>query len=185
MFVVALFTLAVLPAHAGSQSQQTVPPPKPFPGSSTSTAKPPDPAPQTGAAQAPVMTPQGPAAPPKSGCDAASLGAPVYPGAEYVDSFDAGKGQRFCMFGTDGGYADIVEYYKRTLKTGNREIFRAPGVWQFDLGRFSEETMAYAPGILVKDYAWNGSAGYLALRGPQEKRYKTIIQIVPPSGPVR
>jgi hypothetical protein len=58
-------------------------------------------------------------------------------------------------------------------------------VWQFDLGRFSEETMAFAPGVLVKDYAATGGTGYLVVRGTQEKRYKTIIQIVPPSGPVR
>jgi hypothetical protein len=32
---------------------------------------------------------------------------------------------------------------------------------------------------VVKDYTWNGATGYLAIVGAQEKRYPTIIQIVP------
>ena len=183
------FICAVLVAVAATAAgaQQTVPPPKPFPGATPPTGKPIEPpaTPATPGAQSAPAPPSGPYGPAKSGCDAAAIGAPVYPGAQYVDSFDAGKGQRFCLFGTDAGYADIVEYYKRTMKGGNREIFRTPGVWQFDVGRFAEETMAYAPGVLVKDYAASGGTGYLVMRGAQEKRYKTIIQIVPPSGPVR
>ena len=30
-----------------------------------------------------------------------------------------------------------------------------------DLGRFQEDTMAYPPSVVVKDYTWNGQAGYL------------------------
>jgi hypothetical protein len=55
----------------------------------------------------------------------------------------------------------------------------APPMQQFDLGRFQEESMAYPPSVVVKDYTWNGSEGYLFVVGVQEKRYKTIIQIVP------
>ena len=29
----------------------------------------------------------------------------------------------------------------------------------FDVGRFREETMAFPPGVTVKDYTWAGSAG--------------------------
>ena len=37
------------------------------------------------------------------------------------------------------------------------------------------------PSVVVKDYTWNGSAGYLAASGSTEKRFRTIIQIVPPT----
>ena len=40
-------------------------------------------------------------------------------------------------------------------------------------------------GSIADRYAASGGTGYLVMRGSQEKRYKTIIQIVPPSGPVR
>ena len=50
---------------------------------------------------------------------------------------------------------------------------------QFDLGRYQEESMAYPPSVVVKDYAWNESPGYLVVKGTTEKRFKTIIQIVP------
>jgi len=127
------FICAVLVAVAATAAgaQQTVPPPKPFPGATPPTGKPIEPpaTPATPGAQSAPAPPSGPYGPAKSGCDAAAIGAPVYPGAQYVDSFDAGKGQRFCLFGTDAGYADIVEYYKRTMKGGNREIFRTFKNW--------------------------------------------------------
>jgi len=42
--------------------------------------------------------------------------------------------------------------------------------------------MAYPPSVVVKDYTWNGSTGYLHVVGTTGTRYKTIIQIVPPPG---
>ena len=30
------------------------------------------------------------------------LGAPIYPSAVYLTSYDAGRGQRFYLFGSDG-----------------------------------------------------------------------------------
>ena len=54
---------------------------------------------------------------------------------------------------------------------------------QFDLGRFRDDTMAYPPSVVVKDYTWGldgqRSDGYLFVNGTTEKRYRTIIQIVP------
>ena len=49
----------------------------------------------------------------------------------------------------------------------------------FLIGRFREETMAFPPGVTVKDYTWGGSEGYLAVKGSVGTRYRTIIQIVP------
>ena len=55
---------------------------------------------------------------------------------------------------------------------------KLPAMQQFDLGRFDEDAMAYPPSVVVKDYTWNNSPGYLAVSGTTEKRFKTIIQIV-------
>lgn len=154
----------------------TQPPPKPKPFPTTGAAEPPAkppvvaPPPVQGAAPAPAGTPT-----------VQDLnGTPVYPGADYLDSFDAGRGQRYYLYGTNTPYADIVVYYRNILKnSSNREIFRMPAMHQFDLGRFVEETMAYPPSVVVKDYTWNESQGYLFVTGTTEKRYKTVIQIVP------
>jgi hypothetical protein len=111
-------------------------------------------------------------------------GVPVYPTAEFLESFDAGSGQKYVIYGTNLPFADIVGYYRTALKTGGREVFRAPATHQFDLGRFQEDRMAFPPSVVVKDYTWNNSPGYLFVAGTTEKRYKTIIQIVAP-GPAQ
>lgn len=108
---------------------------------------------------------------------------PIYPAAQFLESFDAGKGQQFHLYGTDAPIAEIVAYYKTTLKNGGRVLFQAPLMHQFDIGRFQEDTMAYPPSVVIKDYTWNGSAGYLHVSGTTSTRYKTIIQIV--SAPAR
>ena len=51
---------------------------------------------------------------------------------------------------------------------------------QFDLGKYQEETMAYPPSVVVKDYA-DGTSGYVHVKGTTERHFKTIIQIVPAS----
>jgi len=112
--------------------------------------------------------------------DAAEL--PVYPAAEFLETFDAGKGQKYLLYGTNTPFDEIVTYYKNTLRDGGREIFKDPPMHQFELGRFQSQTMVYPPSVVVKDYAWNGSSGYLHVVGTTGVRYKTIIQIVPPPG---
>ena len=152
--------------------------PQPFPGSSpTRPAEPATgPAPPSSAPASPtVVAPETP--PPPS--VQAPQGLPVYPTAEFIDGFDAGSGQRFYLYGTDMPFEDIVAYYRNLLKNGGRELFREPPTRQFDLGRYQETTMAYPPSVVVKDYTWNGSPGYLAVSGTTEKRYRTVIQIVP------
>jgi hypothetical protein len=171
--ILALACAIAAPAHA--QAPPPPPKPKPFP-TTGSTAPPPKPAVVTPPAQ------DAPPVPPPAGSPTVQdlNGTPVYPGADYLDSFDAGRGQRYYLYGTNTPYADIVTYYKNILKnSSNREIFRAPAMHQFDLGRFEEETMAHPPSVVVKDYGWNESNGYLVVTGTTEKRYKTVIQIVP------
>ena len=105
---------------------------------------------------------------------------PVYPTSEYLDAIDAGSGQRYYLYGVDVPFADIVAYYRTVMKNGGREIYRTPGVHQFDLGRFNDARMAYPPSVVVKDYAGGSTPGYLHVAGTTEKRFRTIIQIVPP-----
>ena len=109
----------------------------------------------------------------------ATLGAPIYPTSEFLESFDAGRGQRYYIFGTNAAYAEIVGYYKNVMRNGGRTIFEAPAMQQWELAKFQEQTMAFPPSIVVKDYSWNGSSGYLFVDGAREKRFKTVIQIVP------
>lgn len=114
----------------------------------------------------------------------ATLGVAIYPGAQYLASFDATRGQRFHIFGTNAPFLDIVSYYKTMLRDKGELVFEAPAVHMFEVGKFREETMAFPPGVTVKDYSWNGSAGYLnPKRGAQPTHFKTVIQIVPVSVP--
>ena len=103
----------------------------------------------------------------------------MYPTAEFIASYDAGRGQRYFLFGTVAPFTDIVAYYRTTLGERGRLIFEQPPTHWFEVGRFREETMAFPPGVTVKDYSWAGSRGYpKATPGPPE-RYPTVIQIVP------
>ena len=104
---------------------------------------------------------------------------PIYPSAQFIATYDAGRGQRYHLFGTNTPFAQIVEYYKSALKQRGELVFDEPPVHMFEVGRFREETMAFPPGVTVKDYAWAGSMGYLnPKRGAEPARFKTIIQIV-------
>ncbi len=156
--------------------------PQPFPKPGGTTPKPPvtAPAPAVPAAQT-VLPPQPAAAPgPNDVPTEASLGVPIYPGAEFIASYDATHGQRYYLFGATAGFPEIVNYYKTTLKQKGELIYEEPAIHEFDIGRFREETMAFPPSVTVKDYTWGGSAGYLnPKRGKQPDRFKTIIQIVP------
>jgi hypothetical protein len=148
------------------------PVPKPFPrpaGEPPAKAEPAPPAPQTDAAPPAVSGEP----------NEASLGVPVYPGATYIESFDAGMGQRYYLFGTNASYSDIVSYYKVVLKDRGEEVFDQPATYMFDVGKFREGTMAFPPGITVKDYTWNGSKGYMAVKDSTATRFRTVVQIVP------
>jgi hypothetical protein len=152
--------------------------PFPKPGTTTKPATPPAPAPQTPAGK--VLPPGQPAPGPDDVPTEASLGVPIFPGAEFVASYDAGRGQRYYLFGTNAGFVEIVNYYKTALKQKGELVYEEPAIHSFDIGKFKEETMAFPPSVSVKDYTWGGSAGYLnPKRGKQPARFKTIIQIVP------
>jgi hypothetical protein len=151
--------------------------PQPFP-------RPGEPRPQTPAQHPAVAAPAQPqqAPPPPSTAEPteATLGVSVYPGAEFVASYDAGKGQRYYLFGTNADFAEIVNYYRTVLKQKGDLVYEEPPVQEFDIGKYREDAMAFPPSVTVKDYSWGGAAGYMnPKRGKQPPRFKTIIQIVP------
>jgi hypothetical protein len=129
--------------------------------------------------EAPSAQPQQPAAATAEPGEA-TLGVPVYPGAEFIASYDAGKGQRYYLFGTNAGFSEIVNYYRTVLKQKGDLVYEEPPIQEFDIGKYREDTMAFPPSVTVKDYTWGGAAGYMnPKRGKQPARFKTIIQIVP------
>ncbi len=118
--------------------------------------------------------------PPDAPPTEADLGVPVYPGAKFLRSFDAGQGQRYYLFGATASFAELVLYYRSQLRDRGDQVYDEPPVHMFEVGRFREETMAFPPGVTVKDYTWGGGKGYLDPRpGASPARYPTVIQIVP------
>src|SRR5436190_9319674 len=106
---------------------------------------------------------------------------PVYPTSQFVAAFDAGRGQRYILYGTTAGFAEIVAYYRSQLGDKGDLVFREPPTHMFEVGKFREDTMAFPPGVTVKDWTWGGSQGYPNPKlGAQPARYPTIIMIVPP-----
>lgn len=110
----------------------------------------------------------------------ATLGVPVYPGAQFLTSYDAGRGQRFYIYGSSASFADLVAWYRNVLKQKGELIFDAPATHEFDVGRFREDTMAFPPGVTIKEFKSEISEGYPNPKpGAQPARFPTIIQIVP------
>ena len=164
----------VVSAAVLAQVPQPFPKPAQKPATPPAAASQPPATPQGGAPRSNAV-PQDPAEPPEG-----SLGAPVYPTAQFITSYDAGKGQRYYLYGTTTSFTDIVQYYRNTLRQRGELVFEAPPVHQFDIGRFREETMAFPPSVTVKDYTWGGTGGYLNPKpGAGPARFPTIIQIVP------
>jgi hypothetical protein len=175
----ALFLTVSLGVHAIAAAQTPLPFPKP--------ADPQRPASQTPPKIDPPSAPRAAAKPDPAAPSEATLGLPIYPSAEFVGSFDAGRGQRYYLFGTNAPFLQIVDYYKNVLKQKGELVYNEPPIHMFEVGRFREESMAFPPGVTVKDYTWAGSLGYLnPKRGAEPARFKTIIQIVPaPAGAPR
>ena len=109
------------------------------------------------------------------------LGLPIYPTAVFLTSYDAGRGQRYYLFGTNSTFDEMVIYYRIVLDTRGDLVFEAPATHMFEVGRFREESMAFPPGVTIKDYMWHGSEGYsLPQAGAEPARFRTVLQIVPP-----
>jgi hypothetical protein len=159
-------------ATAGALAAQA---PRPFPGAAQQPARPGTPAPPP-----PTTKPAQSPAPREPVPTEATLGVPIYASSQFITSYDAGRGQRYYLFGTTSSYAEMVAYYRTALKQKGNELYESPPTYQFETGRFREETMAFPPSVTIKDYTWGGSAGYPnPLGGSKPERYLTVIQIVP------
>jgi hypothetical protein len=161
-------------------SQPAPPPPQtPAPTPAPPVTRAPAPAPPAAAPAAAQPAPQAPAAnAPTPGLPDLG-GIPLYPNAVYLTSYDAGRGQRFHLYGVLLPFADAVTFYRTALKTRGDELFSSPPTHQFEIGRFREADMAFPPSVTVKDYTFGGSAGYLnPTIGAQPERFPTIVQIV-------
>ena len=113
----------------------------------------------------------------------ATLGVPIFPGAQFIASYDAGRGQRYYIFGSPAGFVDLVSYYRTALKQKGELVYDVPATHEFDVGKFNEDTMAFAPGVTIKDFQSDISQGYPNPKpGGQPARFPTIIQIVPVAG---
>jgi hypothetical protein len=160
--VALALSCAVIPAVLGAAAEQT-------PAGPAGTTR------QSPGAAPAITAPEG--APTEQ-----QLGVPVYPGAQFIRSYDAGRGQRYYLFGAVAPYEQVVTYYRTLLKQRGDVVFERPATHMFEVGRYRSETMAFPPGVTVKDFTWAGSAGYPnSTPAAQPARFPTIIQIVPAS----
>jgi hypothetical protein len=164
--------LAVMLAVALLATGQVTPgSPRPVNPAQPPRVAPPPPAPSPGAqAQNPSET-----APTE-----VTLGVPIYPGAQFIASYNAGRGQRYYIFGSSATFVDLVTYYRNALKQKGELVYEVPATHEFDVGRFDEDRMAFPPGVVIKDYQTDVSQGYPNPKpGGQPARFPTLIQIVP------
>src|SRR5262245_32948111 len=112
--IIACSLAASVAGAVAAQQTQPVPQPFPRPGQPARPAQPPPQQPPSTAAPAPqaVRTPAAPEATPTE----AMLGVPIYPGAQFLTSYDAGRGQRYYIFGSAASFVDLVTYYRSVLK---------------------------------------------------------------------
>jgi len=153
-----------------------VPQPFPRPGQPTQPTRP---APQAPPAPAPATAAPARPAPDEVPTEA-TLGVPIFPGAQFIASYDAGRGQRYYIFGSPASFVDLVAYYRTALKQKGELVYDVPATHEFDVGKYREETMAFPPGVTIKDYQSEVSQGYPNPKpGGQPARFPTLIQIVP------
>jgi len=156
--------------------------PQPFPRPGGQPQQPPSqpavPPPQPGSPSAPQ-----PAADSNAPTEAA-LGAPIFPAAQFLASYDAGRGQRYYLFGSTSGFAEVVLFYQKQIGERGDPVFKDPPTHQFfgePFARYREETMVFPPGVTVKDWTSGGTQGYPNPRpGAQPARFPTVIMIVTP-----
>lgn len=176
--MLALFVW-LLTIQSGSVQPPPVPQPFPRPNQPSRPATPP-------AAPAPGQQPPAAATAAPTDPDVAPtelmLGVPIYPGAQFIRSYDAGRGQRYYIFGSLASFVDLVTYYRSVLKQRGELVYDVPATHEFDVGRYNEDTMAFPPGVTIKDYQSEVSQGYPNPKpGGQPVRFPTLIQIVPVS----
>jgi hypothetical protein len=167
----AMVLACAVTGPALAQSGQ-VPVPQPYPGQAPAVRQ---------AVQEPAAPVESPRAmQPGEVPSEATLGLPIQPSAQFLTSYDAGRGQRFYLFGSTASFAEVVAFYKTALKQKGDLVFEEPPTHVFEVGRFREDTMAFPPSVTVKDYTWGGMRGYANPKpGTEPSRFPTVIQVVP------
>jgi hypothetical protein len=180
----AYLAAVLMSAQLLAQTPQPFPKPgnTPAPKPAQPTSPPPTTTPAPPAAQSPAAPPRSAQPQPAATAPSASeVGFPIYPAAQFLASYDAGRGQRYYIYGASAPFADVVTYYRTQLDERGSLVFKEPPTHMFEVGRFREETMAFPPGVTVKDWTWGGSQGYLnPVAKGQPQRFPTIVMIVPP-----
>ena len=174
----AFLALPCFASHAVASPEWQQPVPRPFPRPRDTSSDPGPPVEnQTVASQ--TQSSASAAVPSETTPTEATLGFPIYPTAQFITSYDAGRGQRYYLYGTNSDFEEMVGYYRVILDERGDRVFDAPAIHIFEVGRFREREMAFPPSVTIKDYTWDGSEGYLNPTGTSPPRFRTIIQIVP------
>ena len=181
-----LLVVAFVTSLAAVSRAQT---PQPFPRAGTPQSPRTTPAPTPASPAPATLPPEAPADAQSAKADpnapaAAVLGVAVYPTAQFLASYDAGRGQRYYLFGTTASFAELVGYYRTQTGEKGDLVFKDPPTHMFTggtLARYREETMAFPPSVTVKDWTSGGSPGYPNPKiGAQPQRFPSVIMIVPP-----
>ena len=171
-------------AVASGQTPQPFPRPSTTPPPGASAPAPEAPAPEAPAPEAPPPAQRAPLPADPDAPTEATLGFPIYPTARFIASYDAGRAQRYYVFGTTAPFADLVAYYRTRLEERGNQVFEEPPTHMFEVGRFRDNTMAFPPGVTIKDWTWGGATGYPNPKPKaQPARFPTIIMIVPEPPP--
>src|SRR5262245_9096156 len=137
----------VLSTSVSGQTPQPFPRPgeagRPRPSAPPASTAPAQPQSQTPQPQAPQSVAPAPADP--NAPAATTVRFPVYPAAQFLASYDAGRSQRYYIYGSTAAFADVVNYYRTQLDEKGNLVFKEPPAHMFEVGRFREETMAFPP----------------------------------------
>jgi len=139
---------------------------------------------QTPTAEAPQASPTGLVQTDPQIPTEAILGFPIYPTAKFIASYDAGLAQRYYVFGTTAPYTSLISYYRTLLDERGDQIFDEPPTYMFEVGRFRNETMAFPPGVTIKDWTWNSEGYPNPTPGAEPERFPSIIMVVPAPPPI-
>src|SRR5690242_19674344 len=61
---------------------------------------------------------------------------PIYPGSQFIGAYDAGRGQRYILYGASATFAEIVAYYRMQIGDKGDLVFKEPPTHVFEVGRF-------------------------------------------------
>ena len=148
--------------------------PQPFPRPGTGQpAQPARPAP-------PPTTPRHPPAPPprrpapEAAADRSHARRADFPGAQFIASYDAGRGQRYYIFGSPATFVDLVAYYRTVLKQKGELGLRRAGHPRVRRRQVSRRDDGVSAGRDDQDFQSDISQGYPNPKpGGQPARFPT------------